>query len=67
MSLTFLADEHISPESADHLAALGYPCVSLLREGPWRLSDREVVSLARREGHVILTHDLDFWGDLLLF
>ena len=30
MIITFLADENISPESADHLAALGYPCVSLL-------------------------------------
>ena len=60
MTLTFLADENISPESADHLTALGYPCVSLRRDGPWRLSDREIVSFARREGHVILTHDLDF-------
>ncbi len=59
MTLSFLADENISPESAAHLEALGYPCRSLCREGPRRLSDREIVALAKREGQVILTHDLD--------
>ncbi|MGA9351132.1 MAG: hypothetical protein WBW48_20325 [Anaerolineae bacterium] len=58
MTLSFLADENIpstgsghrSPESAAHLEALGYPCRSLCREGPRRLSDREIVALAKREG-----------------
>ncbi len=58
--IAFLADENISPESADYLEALGYPCYSLRREGPWRLSDSEIVDIARREGRIILTHDLDF-------
>jgi len=58
--IAFLADENISPESADYLEALGYPCYSLCREGPWRLSDSEIVDVARREGRIILTHDLDF-------
>ncbi|TEU18558.1 MAG: hypothetical protein E3J21_05715 [Anaerolineales bacterium] len=66
MTLSFLADENISPESADYLEALGYPCHSLRRDGPWRLSDREIVALAKREGHVILTHDLDF-GQIYYF
>jgi predicted nuclease of predicted toxin-antitoxin system len=66
MTLSFLADENISPESADHLEALGYPCYSLRREGPWRLTDREIVALAKREGHIILTHDLDF-GQIYYF
>ena len=60
MSISFLADENISPETADHLEALGFQCRSLCREGPWRLTDREIAALARREGLVILTHDLDF-------
>lgn len=60
MTLSFLADENISPETSDHLETLGYPCLSLRRDGPWRLSDREIVGLAKREGHVIVTHDLDF-------
>ena len=59
MTLSFLADENISPESADYLEALGHSCHSLRRDGPWRLSDREIVILAKREGRVILTHDLD--------
>lgn len=56
MTLSFLADENVSPESAAHLEALGYPCRILCRDGPRRLSDREIVALAKREGRVILTH-----------
>ncbi len=64
--IAFLADENISPESADHLENLGYPCHSLRREGPWRLSDSEIVAMAQREGRIILTHDLDF-GEIYYF
>jgi hypothetical protein len=49
MTLSFLADENISPESAEHLEALGYACHSLRRDGPWRLTDREIVALAKRK------------------
>ncbi len=66
MTPSFLADENISPESAVYLEALGYPCRSLCREGPRRLSDREIVALAKREGRIILTHDLDF-GQIYYF
>jgi predicted nuclease of predicted toxin-antitoxin system len=58
--ISFLADENISPETADFLDALGYPCHSLRRDGPRRLKDGQIVALARQEGRVILTHDLDF-------
>ena len=58
--ISFLADENISPETADYLDALGYPCHSLRRDGPHRLSDREIIALAKQKGFVILTHDLDF-------
>jgi predicted nuclease of predicted toxin-antitoxin system len=60
MNLSFLADENISPETADCLEALGFRCRSLRREGPWRLTDREIAALAQREGLIVLTHDLDF-------
>lgn len=60
MTLSFLADENISPETADHLETLGCRCHSLRRDGPWQFSDREIVALAKRDGQVILTHDLDF-------
>lgn len=58
--ITFLADENISPETADFLDESGYPCYSLLRDGPRQLADREIVELAKQEERVILTHDLDF-------
>lgn len=58
--ISFLADENISPETADFLDALGYSCHSLRRDGPRRLKDVQIVVLARQEGRVILTHDLDF-------
>jgi predicted nuclease of predicted toxin-antitoxin system len=60
VTVSFLADENISPETAAHLEALGYPCQSLRRDGPWQLSDREIVTLAEHQGQIILTHDLDF-------
>ena len=66
MTTSFLADENISPETADFLEALGYPCRSLCRDGPRALGDREIATLAREEGHVILTHDLDF-GEIYYF
>lgn len=66
MTLSFLADENISPESASFVTTLGFPCRSLSRDGPHGLSDRQIVALARQEGHVILTHDLDF-GEIYYF
>jgi predicted nuclease of predicted toxin-antitoxin system len=58
--ISFLADENISPESADHLEALGYSCRSLRRDGPRGLTDAEIIVLAKGEERVILTQDLDF-------
>jgi predicted nuclease of predicted toxin-antitoxin system len=58
--ISFLADENISPETADLLETLGYSCHSLRRNGPRRLSDSEIIALARQERRVILTHDIDF-------
>ena len=58
--IPFLADENISPETADFLEGLGYPCHSLRRNGPRRLSDPEIITLAKQEERIILTHDLDF-------
>lgn len=66
MILSFLADENISPESAEYLDSLGYSCYSLRRDGPRQLKDREIAALARKEARVILTHDLDF-GEIYYF
>lgn len=66
MTLSFLADENISPESVEHLEALGYVCHSLVRDGPRALSDDDIVALAKQEGRIIITHDLDF-GQMYYF
>ena len=66
MSLSFLADENISPETAEHLESMGYSCRSLCRDGPRRLSDQEIVALAKREKRIIITQDLDF-GQIYYF
>ncbi|RLC58313.1 MAG: hypothetical protein DRI79_09625 [Chloroflexi bacterium] len=62
--MRFLADMGISPRSVKYLRGLGYDAVHLWEEGLDRLTDGEVMAKARREGRVVLTHDLDF-GELL--
>jgi predicted nuclease of predicted toxin-antitoxin system len=54
----------ISPRSVAYLRGLGVEAVHLHELGLDRLPDAEIVRKARREGYVILTHDLDF-GELL--
>ena len=66
MTLSFLADENISPESADYIESLGFSCHSLRRDGPWRLTDKEIAALAKQEKRIVLTHDLDF-GQIYYF
>ncbi len=60
MKFAFLADENLSPETADYLESLGHTCHSLTRDGPRQISDRQVAALAESESRIILTHDLDF-------
>ncbi|MCP4211327.1 MAG: hypothetical protein GY764_07585 [Halieaceae bacterium] len=60
MMFSFLADENISPETAEYLESQGHRCLSILRDGPRGISDREIVALAHRNKYIIITHDLDF-------
>jgi len=62
--MKFLADMGISPKAVDFLVRLGYPAVHVQQQGLHRLKDSEILAKARREGCILLTHDLDF-GDLL--
>jgi predicted nuclease of predicted toxin-antitoxin system len=62
--MRFLADMGISPKTVSFLQDLGYQATHLHQEGLDRLSDSEILEKARREGRILLTHDLDF-GDLL--
>ena len=58
--MKFLADMGISPRCVAFLLAQGVEAVHLHQLGLDRMSDAEVVKKARREGYVVLTHDLDF-------
>jgi predicted nuclease of predicted toxin-antitoxin system len=62
--MKFLADMGISPRTVDFLQHLGHPAVHLHQQGFHRLKDSEILEKARKEGCILLTHDLDF-GDLL--
>jgi predicted nuclease of predicted toxin-antitoxin system len=58
--MKFLADMGISPHSVTFLRELGVEAVHLHALGLDRLPDAEIVKMARREGYVVLTHDLGF-------
>jgi predicted nuclease of predicted toxin-antitoxin system len=62
--MKFLADMGIAPRSVAFLRDLGVEAVHLHELGLQRLSDAEILQKARREGYVLLSHDLDF-GELL--
>ena len=54
----------ISPLTVAFLRSHGYEAAHLLEQGLERLPDSEIVDKARREGRVLLVHDLDF-GELV--
>ena len=54
----------ISPKTAEFLHQRGHDASHLSTQGLQRLPDPEILSKARREQAVLLTHDLDF-ADLL--
>jgi predicted nuclease of predicted toxin-antitoxin system len=62
--MRFLADMGISPKVVDFLQHLGYKSAHLHKEGLHRLNDSQILEKARKEGYIVLTHDLDF-GELL--
>ena len=62
--MRFLADMGISPRTVEFLRDLGHDATHLHDEGLDRLSDSDVLTKARRETRVLLTHDLDF-GELV--
>lgn len=54
----------ISPKTAEFLAQAGHEASHLRSRGLERLPDSEILRLAKAEGSILLTHDLDF-ADLL--
>lgn len=62
--MRFLADVGVSVSTTEMLRVHGHEALHLSEESLHRLPDDEILALARRDGRVILTFDLDF-GDLL--
>jgi predicted nuclease of predicted toxin-antitoxin system len=60
----FLADMGISSGVVAFLAGIGYEAVHLLDQGLERLPDPEILTKARDEDRILLTHDLGF-GELV--
>lgn len=60
--MRFLADMGISYRSVEFLREIGHEATHLFEEGLHKLPDPEILAKARREGAVLLAHDLDFAG-----
>lgn len=56
----FLLDANISPETAEVFRKLGYNTKSIQEDALGKLSDEEVIKLARQEKRIIVTFDHDF-------
>ncbi len=62
-----LLDANLSPETREHLATRhGLDAADLITRRQAGISDAEVVELAKAEGRVIVTFDLDF-GEIYHF
>lgn len=60
MTLRILVDMNLSPDWVPALARGGYAAIHWSAVGDPRASDRELMDWAVANGHVVLTHDLDF-------
>lgn len=58
--MKFLLDENLLPSFRDILRDLGYEAYYAYDVGLAHTPDEDIVSFARRSGHIILTNDLDF-------
>lgn len=58
--MKILIDMNLSPEWEDALRSAGLSATHWSRIGPPDASDREILSWAKKNDHVLFTHDLDF-------
>lgn len=58
--MKLLVDMNLSPKWADHLRQAGFEAAHWSKLGAANATDHEIMAYARRSGHVVLTHDLDF-------
>ena len=59
-AIRLLADMNISPETVRELRRNGWDIIRVSDLLPQNASDEAILSLARREGRVVVTQDLDF-------
>ncbi|XWK86384.1 MAG: DUF5615 family PIN-like protein [Phormidium sp.] len=59
-NLRFIADVHISPLTVTSLQQQGYDILRSTDLLPATAADREILELARIEGRIVITQDLDF-------
>ena len=64
--IRLLADMNISPKTVASLRQQGWDVIRVSELLPVDASDGEVLELARREGRVVITQDLDFSALLAL-
>jgi len=64
--MKFLADMGISPRTVAFLRDLGHDAVHLHAQGLGHLADSAILGNARKEGRILLVHDLGF-GELIAF
>lgn len=62
--MKFLADMGISPKTVALLRAIGHDATHLQEQGLERLPDSTILTKAREEERILLTHDLGF-GELV--
>lgn len=65
-TMRFLADMNLSPLTVSALTADGMDIVRVSDVLPANASDETILDLARREGRVVITQDLDFSALLAL-
>jgi predicted nuclease of predicted toxin-antitoxin system len=61
--MKLLIDMNLSPRWLRLMADAGILAEHWSALGPADASDAEIMGFAKAEGHVVLTHDLDFWRD----
>ncbi len=64
--MKFLVDMNLTPRWVATLAAGEFEAVHWSSLGPADATDRHIMDLARADGYVVLTHDLDFTTILAL-
>ena len=63
--MKFLLDESADFPLAAFLTELGHDVTTILRDYTRSIEDTEVLSIARCEGRIVITNDLDF-GELVV-